>query len=415
MSSFLRQRSIYATEDRIVLDIGSIYIKCGFSNEPQPRHILPACTPIAYADSTEGCRIGGKLEPLWDLNITPTELGYMRRRLSQVLRDAYYRYLLTDPKHRKVILCESPLLPLPIKQTIADILFTELEIPSLTFVPSPLAALLTVGKLTGLVIDCGNLETSIVPIYEGRPLIYYIESLPLAGRSITERLKLLVKHHGRLLQHEDAESDVLLREDLLESLALDVWEEIKAQMCFVGDRPSATDIVDGTTSRTTAGEYTHTQYRSSAASMVHRINVTDRMWIPGWVRERAAEVLFEGDDDARSIATIVADVMLKCPADIRTELAQTILLNGGTSMLPGFQQRLQEEIMHAFEDLKQYQKLRRLAIKVKIVQSVFAPNSMAWVGGSLAGALKVGGKEILPTAPSIPDWTHLPIGAEAER
>lgn len=50
-------------------------------------------------------------------------------------------------------------------------------------------------------------------------------------------------------------------------------------------------------------------------------------------------------------------------------------------MLPGFQQRVQEEVMRAFEEVKSYQKIRRLAVKVRFIRSVFAPNCVAWVGG----------------------------------
>ncbi|KAG0290124.1 hypothetical protein BGZ97_006268, partial [Linnemannia gamsii] len=32
--------SIYGIEERIVLDIGSCYLKCGFSGEARPRHFL---------------------------------------------------------------------------------------------------------------------------------------------------------------------------------------------------------------------------------------------------------------------------------------------------------------------------------------------------------------------------------------
>lgn len=39
--NFTRRHSIYGTEDRVVLDIGSLYIKCGFSGESSPRHLVP--------------------------------------------------------------------------------------------------------------------------------------------------------------------------------------------------------------------------------------------------------------------------------------------------------------------------------------------------------------------------------------
>jgi actin-related protein 10 len=34
------KNSIYGIEERIVLDIGSCYLKCGFSGEARPRHFL---------------------------------------------------------------------------------------------------------------------------------------------------------------------------------------------------------------------------------------------------------------------------------------------------------------------------------------------------------------------------------------
>jgi len=43
----LRKGSIYGTEDKIVFDIGSLYIKCGLSGESSPRCIRPNFTPSA--------------------------------------------------------------------------------------------------------------------------------------------------------------------------------------------------------------------------------------------------------------------------------------------------------------------------------------------------------------------------------
>lgn len=75
-----------------------------------------------------------------------------------------YSELMTDPKARKVIVLENPMLPLRIKQTVAKILFEHLSVPSLSFALSPLCALLSIGRATGLVVDVGNLETCLLPV-----------------------------------------------------------------------------------------------------------------------------------------------------------------------------------------------------------------------------------------------------------
>lgn len=72
--------------------------------------------------------------------------------------------------------------------------------------------------------------------------------------------------------------------------------------------------------------------------------------VPGWIRERAAELFFEdGDIDESSLAELILDSLLKAPMDLRKELASAILVSGGTAMLPGFIARLHVEILRLLE------------------------------------------------------------------
>ena len=54
LHTFARRHSIYGTEDRVVLDIGSLYIKCGFSGESHPRHIVPTCARLERSSGPDG-------------------------------------------------------------------------------------------------------------------------------------------------------------------------------------------------------------------------------------------------------------------------------------------------------------------------------------------------------------------------
>lgn len=161
--------------------------------------------------------------------------------------------------------------------------------------------------------------------------------------------------------------------------------------------------------------------------------------IPGWIRERAAEVLFEGGDvDESSLAEMILNALLKVfitslnfarclfvwkvPVDLRKTLASSILVSGGTAMLPGFMPRLHAELLRAIAappssprqltrnnrpPLPQYDRyasLRPLISYFAILNNpsppppqshrasvnagkapAFAPATLAWVGGSLAG------------------------------
>lgn len=164
--------------------------------------------------------------------------------------------------------------------------------------------------------------------------------------------------------------------------------------------------------------------------------------VPGWIRERGSEVLFEGGDvDESSVAETILDCLLKVksfrmqrlpftdfgwtqiPVDLRKTLASSILVTGGTAMLPGFIPRLHTELIRAIVTspppsarpparpdrprppaYDRYATLRPLVPYFAILNNpsptppsgargstnagkapAFTPATMAWVGGSLAG------------------------------
>lgn len=135
-----RRHSLYGTEDRIILDPGSRIWKVGFSGEGKPRDVF-------YPGGESG-------RPIWNLNRATSaatceeEDRLLEARLQISLRSVFHecvhhyrilvrgltrdilsiRSLLTDPKSRKVILIEHPLMPLHIKETFARILFNNLQV-----------------------------------------------------------------------------------------------------------------------------------------------------------------------------------------------------------------------------------------------------------------------------------------------
>jgi actin-related protein 10 len=133
-----RRHSLYGTEDRIIIDPGSRIWKVGFSGEGRPRDVF-------YAGGPSG-------ESLWTLSraTNPSdreeEDRVLQAKIQARLRSVFHEFvlfccfsfndcqsppvssLLTDPKSRKVILVEHPLLPLYVKDMIARTLFDNLQV-----------------------------------------------------------------------------------------------------------------------------------------------------------------------------------------------------------------------------------------------------------------------------------------------
>ncbi|KAI0719416.1 actin-domain-containing protein [Cerioporus squamosus] len=486
-----RRHSLYGTEDRIILDPGSRIWKVGFSGEGKPRDVF--------------CAGGEGGQALWTLNRASKPAD--REEEDRVLEAKLEACLRSS---RKVILVEHPLLPLHIKEIMARILFNNLQVPSISFASSHLLALLAAGRVTGLVLDCGHLESTVLPIFSFRPLYPHLRTTPLAGARLSTHIKALLLMFGTYIPPATSLSATMnipaatrstrVPQDVLTEKVID---EIKTRICFVGDpldtdNPShlmspgpgddldlppsdpamsesefsrvSADIDSNFSSQHAASSsysvVSHSQLagmehgqsaesgvqalatmysRHSTATDIHmRVDPppsqqtgTGRgtLIIPGWIRERAAEVLFEGGDvDESSVAEVILDTLLKVPVDLRKTLASSILVIGGTPMLPGFIPRLQAELTRAVSQTSnstsssaapsragkprpavydRYAALRPLLPYFAILNNpappppasasaaanagkapAFTAAMMAWVGGSLAGALKTGGVEV---------------------
>ncbi|KAI9323496.1 hypothetical protein BX666DRAFT_2016724 [Dichotomocladium elegans] len=242
-------------------------------------------------------------------------------------------------------------------------------------------ALLTTGTTTGLVIDCGNLETSVLPSL----LLDHAEYIPPSHlhRKLAPRTKT-PEHILTTEVIEDIKTTVLFCSPLLMNL-----EEQTDHIAGYKNFSSATDV-----------HYPIMLHDGMTATLV----------IPGWIRERAADVLFEGnDEDESNISHCVLDAILKVQPDLRKPLMQSLLLIGGTTMTPGFQSRLKQELLRIMRDPSAYEKKRYgtllgLQKFVRFVDNsednkgagrIFFNNVRGWVGGSLMGSLKLTGEEIL--------------------
>lgn len=82
-------------------------------------------------------------------------------------------------------------------------------------------------------------------------------------------------------------------------------------------------------------------------------------------------------------------------------------------MIPGLPTRLKTEIIEICTFMPRYEYLRRLCTRIEFVPTVFQPNILAWVGGSLAGSLRIAmkgdmSKNGFSHDSLVKDWSLLP-------
>ncbi|XP_062974277.1 actin-related protein 10 [Elgaria multicarinata webbii] len=375
----------------VVIDLGAAFTKCGFAGETGPRCIIPS-----------EIKKPGIAKPIKvvQCNINTEELYSYLKEFIHML---YFRHLLVNPRDRRVVIVESVLCPSHFRETLTKVLFKYFEVPSVLFAPSHLMSLLTLGINSAMVLDCGYTESLVLPIYEGIPVLNCWGALPLGGKAIHKELVY------QLLEQSTVDTGTTKGQSLpsvMGSVPEDIVEDIKVRTCFVSDLQRGLKIqaakfnMDGTAERPAPPP--DVDYPLDGEKILH---------VNGAIRDSVVEILFEQDNEEKSVATLILDSLVECPIDTRKQLAENLVVMGGTAMLPGFLHRLMAEIRYLVEKPKYKETLASKTFRVHTPPA--KPNCVAWLGGAVFGALQdiLGSrsvsKEYYSQTGRIPDWCCL--------
>ncbi|NP_001177675.1 actin related protein 11 [Nasonia vitripennis] len=348
----------------IIFDIGSAYTKYGYAGEAAPRGIIR--TEVKCPESKEFRKI-----------FSYKDEDDLYQLLVEFLHYIFFKRTVISPKDIRIVILESPLIPSKFRNTLVKVMFRHFEVGSLMVLPAHLVTISTLGMDTAMVLDVGYEEATLIPVFEGVPILKAWQALPLASKAVHKCI-------SKGLQ------DVLSEKELNEKLI----EDIKVQTCFVTtmERSAKLETDNPPTPPPSVKYYT-----------------TRTFEIPGIIREKAYEVLWERDNDNLSLPTMILDALIKCPVDTRRQLAENILLIGGTTMAKGFASRLKSELLHLVNSELYAEKLKVRTFKFHSAPS--KPNYTAWLGGAIFGIADLPSrcisKENYLEYNRVPDWVNL--------
>jgi centractin len=211
------------------------------------------------------------------------------------------------------LLTEAPLNPRQNRDKVAEIFFETFRAPALFFAPPAVLSLYSSGRTTGVVLDVGEGLTHAVPVYEGFALPHSVTRSDVAGRDVTRHLQLLLRRSG-LTFTTTAEVDLVKR--------------MKEETCYVTRTPTSDEAAE---------KESKTQYQLPDGQAVTLSSE----------RYQAPNILFDpsliGSEEA-GVADILVDSIMKSDIDLRSTLFSQVVLAGGTTLLPGFGDRMLYEV-----------------------------------------------------------------------
>lgn len=343
----------------IVIDNGSGVLKAGFAGADKPRIVFRSCIGrtkherVMPGGALEGSDlfIGSKVEE----HRGALKLSYAMENgivqnwadMEKIWTYVYNRdNLNVMSEDHAVLLTEAPLNPFSNREKAAEIFFEALNVPALFCSIQAILSLYASGRTTGVVLDSGDGVTHVVPVYEGFALPHAVKRMDIAGRSITNYLQILLRRSGRVFAT---------------SSELEVVRQIKENCCVVAFNPAEQE-------KQTNDAFPYTLPDGSIVDL-------------GPETFRAPEVLFQPEligSEHRGVHDCLVSSIMQADIDLRKVLFSQVVLAGGSTMFPGFGDRLLNEV-----------RKHSLSPKDTKIRIAAPPERLfsTWIGGSILASL----------------------------
>ncbi|KAE8157067.1 actin family [Aspergillus tamarii] len=301
----------------LVIDTGSDFCKSGFAGDDAPRSVISSVVDNSAVNR-------------------PYQRGVVTNwdGMEKICRKIFYDELKVAPEEHPVVMSEAVGNPRQNREMMTQMLFETFNSPAIYLASQPLMSLYASGRQTGVVIESGDGVTQVVPIIEGVTSPNTFSKVDLAGIDITDYL-------ANTLSCEDR-----------------IAREIKEKCCHVAlDFDSELD-----------------------GSEDQSFQLPDGQQITlGSERFCAPEALFQPERtlaiDRPGLHQVVHDAIQRFDSHVQEELYRSIVPAGGSTLFPGFIDRLGKELSD---------------LAPSAIPNIITPKDQyysAWVGGSILASL----------------------------
>ncbi len=215
--------------------------------------------------------------------------------------DNFFR-AIKDSESKKILLTEPTLSTVDNKKKIIEYMFETFNVGAINITNQALLVLYARGLVSGMVVECGEALTQIVPVFDGMVPHHLIKRHGVCGKTITSYLRKLLQLQG---SHNVSK---LLASDG------EIVRDIKEKLCYAScDLREDRDLARETT------------------ALVERYTLPDGTVIKvGQERFEATEAYFDPslvDVECRGLSDLVFDTIQECDIDCRMSLYEHIVLS----------------------------------------------------------------------------------------
>lgn len=348
------------------------------------------------------------------------------------------KQLMVETAEHPLLLTEQTWNTTANRQKAMELAFEKYNFPAFYMIKSPVASLFAAGKGSGLVVDIGHNVTSVTPIVDGLPLYKSSRRSRFAGVYLSNQVRNLVEKKegitlnprytiakkyavpmGAAARFDRRKLDISITESYHTLQQNRIIDEFKETLLQVSDTPFTKEMGDTAVRR--PFEFPDGSSREYGAE---RFEVAEALFNPkkyalpdqptedepaivyepkiiqeGVASEAAAAANSTKDGGAAEpipsymyadtrpipafsntlgLSQLIVDSINACDVDIRANLANNIVITGGTSQVQGLTDRINSDLSLAMAGVK---------IRLYAPGNYVERNYSSWVGSSIISSL----------------------------
>ena len=341
----------------IVIDSGSSMTRADFSGEEAPRAIFPSVVGRSlFPQDQSTLYIGDEARRrraiFRDLSLHhPIEHGIVTNweEMEQIWEHIFKKELSVAPEEHPVLLTEASFNSKANREKVTTAMFEKFNTPGMYIVNSSYLSLISTGRLTGIVLECGGGVTQVAPICEGKMVPHAVDRYNWGGEEITDYLGKLLTERGYYFGTSSERETVRNIKEKWGYVA-ENWEQ---EMAKLESNPHWSEVS-------------------------HELPDGQVITI-GSERFRCVEALFHPslfNVENLSLHQMLNRSIEKCSTNLQASLYNNIVLSGSGTMFSGLADRIKREITA----------IAPSGMSITIIASPERKDS-AWIGGSIFSSL----------------------------
>lgn len=277
----------------------------------------------------------GEDHELWRMDLRDFDLGIVEDKIERAAREAYTKYLLVDPKSRRLVVVVPSVMPHPLLNILLGTLFSNFSMSSITLLSPPILSAVASGCRSAMVVDIGWRETTVTAVYDYREISQSMTTR--AMRTVNVEMAKLLEQYDRQDQKDppaqnNPEAEEKEKPPTL-SVTLEQAEEATTRLAWI----PPTRTPQNPTSP------------SPSISLPSPSSPTQSIQIPfPTLAEPIENALLprtpHPDDNEHPLPLLIYTSLLHLPPDVRATCMSRILFTGGGANIPGLKPRLVDEV-----------------------------------------------------------------------